>query len=111
MNAGRLQASTKLLFEDLKRQELRDATLELNHDVTLPSLGQVMIPIYVQRADGTELFVGLCEPLTRETPANAVLGDLKQAAQGFEVVLCDEIVVSRNLPAATNYVLEEVGKG
>ena len=111
MNAGRLQASTKLLFEDLKRQELRDATLELNHDVTLPSLGQVMIPIYVQRADGTELFVGLCEPLTRETPANAVLGDLKEAAQGFEVVLCDEIVVSRNLPAATNYVLEEVGKG
>ena len=111
MNAGRLQGSTKLLFEDLRRQELQDATLEMNHPVTLPSLGQVTIPIYGKRADGTELFVGLCEPLTRDTPADAVLRDLKQAAQAFPVVLCDEIVVSRNLPAATNHVLEEIGTG
>ena len=111
MNVGRLQGSTKLLFEDLNRQELQDTTLELNHPVTLPSLGSVTIPIYVKRADGTELCVGLCEPLTRDTPADAALRDVKQASPASPVVLCDEIVVSRNLPAATNYVFEEIGKG
>ena len=111
MNVGRLQGSTKLLFEDLNRQEVQDTTLELNHPVTLPSLGSVTIPIYVKRADGTELFVGLCEPLTRDTPADAALRDVKQASPASPVVLCDEIVVSRNLPAATNYVFEEIGKG
>ena len=92
----------------VSRNESSDRLLELNHPVTLPSFGQVTIPIYVKRADGTELFVGLSEPLTRETPADAVLRDLKQAAQTLPVVLCDEIVVSRNLPAATNHVLEEI---
>ena len=57
MNAERLQGSTKLLFEDLKRQELQDTTLEFNCPVALPTLGSVTIPIYVKRADGTELFV------------------------------------------------------
>ena len=109
MDAGRLQGSTRLLFEDLIRQDLQDTTLALNHTATLPGLGPVTIPIYVKRADGTELFVGLCEPLTRDTPADAVLRDVKQACPTIPVVLCDEIVVSRNLPAATNHIFEEIG--
>ena len=111
MDAGRLQGSTKLLFEDLLRQDLQGTTFALNHPVTLPSLGPVTIPIYVKRADGTELCVGLCEPLTRDTPADAVLRDVKQAFPAFSMVLCDEIVVSRNLPAATNHILEEIERG
>ena len=110
MDIGRLQSSTKLLFEDLNRQELQDTTLELNHLVTLPGFSPVTIPIYVKRADGTELFVGLCEPLTHDTPADEVLRDIKQASPAYPVVLCDEIVVSRNLPAATNSILEAIEK-
>lgn len=108
MNIERLQSSTKLLFEDLNRQGLQDMTIALNHPVTLPSLGSVTIPIYVKRGDGTELFVGLCEPLTLDTPADAVLRNVKQAFPASPVVLCDEIVVSRNLPAATNHIFEQL---
>ena len=111
MNIGRLQGSTMLLFEDLKRQGLQDTTLVLNHPLTHPSLGAVTIPIYAKQPDGTELFVGLCEPLTRDTPADAVLRAIKQASPASPVVLCDETVVSRNLPAATNFIIEQLSMG
>ena len=68
------------------------------------------IPIYVRRADGTEFFVGLREPLTRDTPADAVLREVRRVSPEFPVVLCDEIMVSRNLPAATNHIFEEISR-
>ena len=111
MDAGRLQGSTKLLFEDLIRQQTQTTAVAFNHQATLPSLGPVTIPIYVRRADGTEFFVGLCEPLTHDTPADVVLRDVKQWCPTIPVVLCDEILVSRNLPAATNHILEKMGLG
>ena len=69
------------------------------------------IPIFVNRADGPDLFVGLCEPLTRDTPADAALRNVKQASPISQVELCDEILVTRNLPAATNQVMEATGTG
>ncbi len=111
MDGGRLEDSTNLLFEDLCRQGLEGVTLKADCGMDLPILGPVTIPIYVKRANGTELFVGLCEPLTRDTPADAVLRDVRQSCPTIPVVLCDEILVSRNLPAATNHILEEIGMG
>jgi hypothetical protein len=111
MDGGRLEDSTNLLFEDLCRQGLEGVTLKADCGMDLPVLGPVTIPIYVKRANGTELFVGLCEPLTRDTPADAVLRDVRQSCPTIPVVLCDEILVSRNLPAATNHILEEIGMG
>ena len=109
MQVERLHGSTKLLYEDLIRQDLPNTTFALDHPTTLKSLGPVTIPIYVKRADGTELFMGLCEPLTRDTPADAALRDIKQASPGYPVLLCDEIVVTQNLPAATNQIIEAIG--
>ena len=111
MDVERLHGSTRLLYEDLIRHDLPNTTFDLNHPMTLPSLGSVTIPIYVKRADGTDLFVGLCEPLTRDTPADAVLRDVKHVSPASRVVLCDEIVVTRNLPAATNQIIEAIGSG
>ena len=111
MVVERLHASTKLLYEDLNRQNLPNTTFQLNHPTTILGLGPVTIPICVKRADGTDLFVGLCEPLTRDTPADVALRIVKQASPASRVVLCDEIVVTRNLPAATNQVMEAIGTG
>ena len=111
MTVERLRDSTKLLYEDLIRQDLPNTTLALDHSTTLPGLGPVTVPICVTRADGTDLFVGLCEPLTRDTPADVTLRNIKQASPSSRVVLCDEIVVTRNLPAATNQVMEAIGTG
>ena len=111
MEAGRLHGSTRLLYEDLIRQDLQGTTFTLDQTTTLPGLGPVTIPISVKRADGSVLFVGLREPLTRDTPADAALRDIKQASPGYPVLLCDEIVVTRNLPAATNLIIEAMGTG
>ena len=111
MPVARLHGSTKLLYEDLIRQDLPNTTFDLDHPTTLPGLGSVTIPIRVKRSDGTELFVGLREPLTRDTPADDVLANVRQVSPDSRVVLCDEIVVTRNLPAATNQIIEAIGTG
>ena len=87
----RLEDSTNLFFEDLCRQDLEGVTIKADYGMDLPVLGPVTIPIYVKRSNGTELFVGLCEPLTRDTPADVVLRDVKQSCPTIPVVLCDEI--------------------
>ena len=110
MEVERLHGSTELLYEDLIRQGRPNVTFALDHPTTLPGLGPVTIPIYVKRADGIELFVGLCESLTSDTPADEVL----RTSGRFllpPVVLCDEIVVTRNLPAATNQIIEALDTG
>ena len=111
MEFERLHSSTQLLYEDLIRQDLPNTTFDLDHPTTLPGLGPVTIPIRVKRADGTDLFVGLCETLTRDTPADEVLRNVRQASPVSRVVLCDEIVVTRNLSAATNQIIEAIGTG
>lgn len=111
MEVERLHDSTQLLYEDLIRQNLPNTVFDLNHPTILPGLGPVTIPIYLKRADGTDLFVGLCEPLTHDTPADVDLRNVKRASPASEMVLCDEIVVTRNLPAATNQIMEAIGTG
>ena len=111
MEAERLHSSTQLLFEDLERQGIQNTTFALYHPTTLPGVGAVTIPIFVNRADGPDLFVGLSEPLTLDTPADAALRNMKGASPTSQVVLCDEIVVTRNLPAATNQIMEAIGAG
>ena len=111
MEAERLRSSTQLLYEDLVRQGLPNTTFALDHPTTLPGVGSVTIPIFVHRAGGPDLFVGLCEPLTLDTPADVALRNVKEASPTSQVVLCDEIVVTRNLPAATNQIMEAIGTG
>ena len=111
MEVKRLRGSTKLLYEDLIRQDLPNVTFALDHPTTLPGLDTVTIPICVKRADGTDLFVGLCEPLTNDTPADEALRSVRQKKPDSQVVLCDEIVVTRNLPAATNQIIEAIDSG
>ena len=111
METARLHSSTQLLYEDLERQGLPNTTFALDHPTTLPGVGAVTIPIFVNQADGPDLFVGLCEPLTLDTPADVALRNLEEASPTSQVVLCDEIVVKRNLPAATNQIMEAIGTG
>ena len=110
LDQGRLQSSTDILFEDLCRQNLEGVTIEANRLVTLSGLGPVAIPIYVKKDDDSELFVGLCEPLTSNTPSNAALKEVMEAFPTKNVKLCDEILVVRNLPAATNQVIEAINR-
>ena len=108
LDPGRLESSTTLLFEDLCRQDLEGVTVEMNHLMTLTDLGTVTAPIYVKRADGPEFIIGLHGPLTPDTPPDAALRKVRESCPSVPVLLCDEIVVRRNLPAVTSHLIAEI---
>jgi ATP-dependent helicase YprA (DUF1998 family) len=109
MNSSRLATSTELLFEDLQRQHLEGLTIERNHPLTLPGFGTVTVPIYLRRADGSEYIIGLHGPLTPDDPPDPVLRDIKEFCPSIPVYLYDEMVVRRNLPAATSHLISQIG--
>ncbi len=109
LDSGRLAASTDLLFEDLRRQNLEGVTIERNRVITLSGFGTVTAPIYAKRADGSEFIIGLHGPLTRDDPPDDTLRNLKEFCPSIPVLLCDEIVIRRNLPTATSALISQIG--
>ena len=109
LDSERLITSTNLLFEDLDRQNLADITIERNRILSLPGLGNIIAPIYAKRRDGSEFVIGLHGPLTPDDPPDDGLRDLKEFCPSIPVLLCDEIVVRRNLPRATSDIISQIG--
>ena len=109
LDPKRLGKSTDLLFEDLQRQDLEGVTLERNRIITPPGLGTVTAPIYVTADDGARFVIGLHGPLTPDDPPDEGLRDLKEYCTSIPVLLCDEIVVRRNLPSATSSLISRIG--
>ena len=108
LSSARLAASTDLLFEDLKRQNLDDIEFARNIVLTPPGLDPVIAPIHIKRPDGLEYVVGLHCPLTPDDPPDDTLRALKEFCPTIPVLLCDEIVVRRNLPSATSQLIQQV---
>lgn len=109
LDSGRLAASTDMLFEDLHRQNLEGVTIERNRILTLSGFGKITAPIYVKRADGSEFIIALHGPLTPDDPSDDQLRDLKEFSASLPVLLCDEIVIRRNLPTATSNLISQIG--
>lgn len=109
MDIFRLTTSTEMLFEDLRRQNLEGLTIERNYSLALPGFGNVTVPIYVKRSDGSEYIIGLHGPLTPDDPPDPVLRDIKEFCPSIPVYLFDEMVVRRNLPTATSHLMSQLG--
>jgi len=108
LEAHRLSASTDLLFQDLLRQGIDGLSLERNRAITAPGLAEVVAPIVATKQNGTQLIIGLHNPLTPDEPADMGLRDLKEFSPVFPVILLDELVVRRNLPTATANLLAQL---
>ena len=100
----RIQQSTDILFEDLERQGLDGITLGRNVPMFAPGLGSLVVPILVSAGE-EEFVVSLHSPLTPNQAAAPGIGELMEDSK---VVLVDELVVRRNLPSATNRVLDRL---
>lgn len=109
LSLNRLEASTELLYQDLHRQNLEGVIIERNRIMTLSGFGAVTAPIYVRRQDGSEIIVGLHGPLTPDDPPDATLREVKEFCPSIPVLLCDELVVRRNLPTATSRLIFQIG--
>ncbi|MGE3598921.1 MAG: DEAD/DEAH box helicase [Dehalococcoidia bacterium] len=107
--SDRLERSTNILFEDLKRHGIDGLIIERGQTVAVPGLGDVLVPISITNSQGTQFVVGLHGPLTPDEPSSGGLRDIKEFSPAVPVLLVDELVVRRNLPSATATLLEKVG--
>lgn len=109
LSADRVARSTNLLFEDLDRQDIEGLALERDKKISVAGLGDVVAPILVTNASGVQFAIGLHGPLTPSEPTDADLKDIKEYATSLTVHLEDELVVRRNLPFATQKLIEKLG--
>lgn len=109
LSATRIERATDLLFEDLNRQGIEALSIERDKKVSVPGLGDVVLPILVTDSKGAQFAIGLHGPLTPGEPTNPDLKDLKEYATSLTVHLEDEMIVRRNLPFATNRLIQKIG--
>ena len=105
---GRLHRSTVLLYHDLLRQELDGVKLELDAGLDWEMEGLVA-PILARKNSGEEFIVALSGPLTSDHPADQVIAEYRDNINNIPVIVENELIVRGNLPAATNYVRQEIG--
>jgi hypothetical protein len=109
LSPDRVARSTNLLFEDLDRQGIEGLIIERDKKISVAGLGDVVAPILVTNASGAQFAIGLHGPLTPSEPTDADLKDIKEYATSLTVHLEDELVVRRNLPFATQKLIEKLG--
>lgn len=107
LEKARLESSTDTLFEDLIRQGLEGVTIERNQCVDVPGFGEVNAPIRIVTSEQESFIVALHSPLTPDH-TESELDDLAQFGVGTPVVVIDEFLVRRNLPKATELILEQI---
>jgi hypothetical protein len=109
LSPDRVVRSTDLLFEDLDRQDIEGLSLERDKQISVAGLGDVVAPILVTKSGGARFAIGLHGPLTPNEPTDTALKDIKEYATTLTVHLEDELVVRRNLPFATQKLIEKLG--
>jgi ATP-dependent helicase YprA (DUF1998 family) len=109
LSPDRVARSTGLLFEDLDRQGIEGLSLERDKRISVAGLGDVVAPILITNSSGARFAVGLHGPLTPNEPTDAALKDIMEYATSLTVYLEDELVVRRNLPVATQRLIEKLG--
>ena len=104
LGMDRAEAAADLLFADLTRSGIEGIDFARNSSIEIPGLGVVEAPILATSALSQSI-LGIHGPLTPDHPADQVLRDVKEFSGAVPVHLLDEIVVSRNLPHATQSVI------
>ena len=108
LDSGRLATSTNVLFEDLQRHDISRLSINRNYPVALPGIGSVTAPIHVAHESGAQFIIALHGPLTPDDPPDAGLADVKEFCPSVPLLLIDEMLVRRNLPAATSRLIRQV---
>lgn len=104
-NQPRIEASTSLLFADLLRQGFSGLMFEHNVDIQVLGNELVRLPIRVTRNDGQRFIIALTAPLTENVPADIRLVGIGERVAGLKLILVNELMVRKNLPAATATVV------
>ena len=105
-DSDRTKSSTDLLFNDLVRQEAEGIEFERNAKLSVPGMGDVIVPILVNGLKGT-CVIGLSGPLTLDEPLDPEIKDVKEYSS-VPVFLTDELLVRSNLPSVSSELLAKL---
>ena len=109
LDSERVESSTDLLFHDLERQGLDGLSLERDRIMSVPGFPDMKVPILATKTSGDRFAIALHSPLTPDEPPNDELRELKEYSAALPVILVDELIVRRNLPAATSNLIARLG--
>jgi hypothetical protein len=110
LDKHRIERAADRLFGDLRRQASDSADFVRNGQVDIPGIGTVEAPI-LARAGRRKFIVGIHGPLTPDHPTDERLQEAKEFGTAIPVVLVDEMVISHNVPRATQQVMNAIGDG
>ena len=96
----RLRASTTLLYHDLRRHAPEGTQLDLDAAVTVGG-APVKVPIFARAPGGRQCIVALASPLTPGHASDPTLAAANLPGAEIPFIVENELVVRRNLPAAT----------
>jgi ATP-dependent helicase YprA (DUF1998 family) len=105
LDKHRIEQAADRLYADLCRHGLDGVEFGRNAKVEVPNIGTIEAPI-VARSNGRDLIVGIHGPLTPGHAADERLRDAKEFGTLVPVLLVDEIVISQNLPSASQQVID-----
>ena len=109
LDKARLEASTDRLFADLERLGTEGVEFARNAIVEVPGIGRLEAPILARHSAG-DLIVGVHPPLTPGFAAEERLRDAAEFSTTVPVHLANEILITRNLPRASQFVLTALGR-
>ena len=109
LDKARLEASTNRLFADLERLGTEGVEFARNAVVEVPGIGSLEAPILARHSAG-DLIIGVHPPLTPGFAAEERLRDAAEFGTTVPVHLTNEILITRNLPRASQSVLTALGR-
>ena len=109
LDKARLEASTNRLFADLERLGTEGVEFARNAVVEVPGIGNLEAPILARHSAG-DLIIGVHPPLTPGFAAEERLRDAAEFGTTVPVHLTNEILITQNLPRASQSVLTALGR-
>ncbi len=104
LDEERRERAADKLYEDLNSRGLDDISFIRGAEIDVEGIGTITVPILARRGD-EQWIVGVHGPLSPDLPPTDRLREAKESCS-VRVLLIDDMVISRNLPFATQQVLQ-----
>lgn len=105
---ARVDASRKILFEDLKRHEQAGFRFLRNVIVSLGANTSVTAPIALETQGTVNAIIEVSGALTPSIAIDSSVADIAEFSPSMKVLLVEELTVRRNLPNATNNLCDRL---
>tara|TARA_B100000315_G_C14543817_1_gene572237 strand:- start:504 stop:1463 length:960 start_codon:yes stop_codon:yes gene_type:complete len=108
LSRDREETSTNKLFEDLMRQSIPGVEVSRNFSIDVPGIGSVCAPILLSTEGEDRVIVAVNHPLTSQYLSDPILSEVQETSGDVQVFLADELLITRNLPAVSSRIMDEI---